>query len=81
MYQAFEDYIIAVPFEPKTASGLIMTVNDNRRFVVTNTCAHTKQLEGKVVEVDFTNSVRPLTDNEHVAINYKTIVAIYEQKD
>jgi hypothetical protein len=54
------------------------TNTDSNSFTITNTCAHTEQLKGKVVEVDFTNSVRPLTDNEHVAINYKTIVAIYE---
>jgi len=78
MYQAFEDYVIAKRYEPKTASGILLSPGDETRYVIIKTNEHTKALEGKTVELESIHAARPLKDEQHYSINYKHIIAIYE---
>ena len=78
MYLPFEDYVIAKPYQPQTASGILLSPGDETRYVIIKTNEHTKALEGKTVELESIHAARKLKDEEHFSINYKHIIAIYE---
>lgn len=77
MYQAFNDYLIAIKIEPEetTDTGIILTgVKESNYYQVEKTNENTAELQGKVI---VPLAAQPLAKG-FFAINYKDIIAVKE---
>ena len=76
MYQAINEYVIAIPKTENitSASGIITTATGLTRYQIVKTNELTKDLQDKLVVADKTK----VLDGQYHAINYKDIIAVVE---